>query len=331
MATATKGFAASRRTFLKGMGLGALALGMGAPAGARLVRAQSAPGQVSALYRFPVGDFQITAIQDGLGGFPPDFFAANAEAGSVGALLEENNLPVPEVLLASINVLLAQAGDRTILLDTGYGNITLDPNAPPSGGRLLATLELIGVAAEDVTDVLISHFHPDHIGAVSDMATPIFPNAAYHFPQAEYDFLNSGVSTGNEQVDGIIQLANGIFAPVSASDQLQLFDGEAEPIPGVQIIPAPGHSPGHVAVMLNSNGSRLLNVMDSAIHYLASLANPQWHFGFDAVPDLAVESRLMILNMAADEQIPVLGYHFPFPGVGVIDRDGEGFRFVPTV
>ncbi len=331
MSTTSTGPDFSRRTFLKGFGLGALALGMGGRIGARAARAQASAMEVAAFYRFQVGDFQVTAIQDGAAGFPPDFFAANAEPGSVAALLEENNLPVPEVLVGSINVLLVQAGDRLVLLDTGFGSISLDPNAPPPGGKLLATLDLLGMGADAVTDVLISHFHPDHLGMISDMQAPTFPNAAYYLPQAEYDFVTSGVATGNEQVDGIIQLANALLAPISANDQLELFDDEAEPIPGIQTIPAPGHSPGHVTVMLNSNGSQMLNMVDSAINYLASLQHPEWYFGFDAAPDVAVESRRMILGMAADEQIPVFGYHFPFPGTGVIDHDGDGFRFVPTL
>lgn len=187
------------------------------------------------------------------------------------------------------------------------------------------------MAADDVTDVLVTHYHPDHIGMISDMQTPTFPNATYYFPQAEYDFITSGVTTGIELVDSIIQLANGLLAPISAGDQLELFDGEAELIPGIQTIPAPGHSPGHIAVMINSNGSQMLNMVDAAIHYLTAVQHPEWHFGFDAEPDVAVESRRMILGMAADEQIPVIGYHFPFPGRGVIDRDGDGFRFIPTL
>lgn len=131
MVSASAGPDFSRRSFLKGMGLGALALGMAGRVGAGVARAQASTMEAAAFYRFPVGDYQVTVIQDGIFGFPPDFYAANVEPGSVAALLEEHNLPVPEVLLGPFNVVLVQAGSRVVLLDTGFGGLSLDPNAPP--------------------------------------------------------------------------------------------------------------------------------------------------------------------------------------------------------
>jgi glyoxylase-like metal-dependent hydrolase (beta-lactamase superfamily II) len=324
----------SRRDFLKGISIGTLGLSVGGWLGSRAIIARAQDGStanVAAFYRFMVGDMQVTAIQDGSAGFPPDFYAVNAEPGSVAALLEENNVPVPPAFSAPITVMLVEDGERRILLDTGLSNIALAPDAPPPGGKLLATLALLGVGNDAVTDVVISHFHPDHIAAASDTQTATFPNAAYYFPQAEQDFIGSNPATGNEQADAFIQLANATLAPIMANDQLTLYASDAEIVPGITAVPAPGHSPGHSAFMLSSNGSQLLNLIDTAAHYIANLQHPEWYFGFDAIPDVAVESRRTLLSMAADDKIPTFGYHFPFPGVGVIDRDGEGFRFIPTV
>jgi glyoxylase-like metal-dependent hydrolase (beta-lactamase superfamily II) len=334
MFTSSKQSAFSRRDFLKGISVGAVGLGIGGWLGSRTVitQAQDNPlAEVAAFYRFMVGDMRVTAIQDGVSGFPPDFFAANAEPGSVATLLEAHNLPAPEVLPTSINILLVEAGERRILLDTGLGSLSFVPDTPPPAGKLLATLELLGIGNAAITDVVISHYHPDHIFAASDMQAATFANAVYYFPKAEQDFIATNPSTGNEQIDGIIQLANGVLAPLLANDQLTLFEDEAEIIPGIHAVPAAGHSPGHTAIMLSSNGSQLLNIVDTAINYVTALQHPEWYFGFDADPDVAVESRRRVLTMAADEQIPVFGYHFPFPGVGVVDRDGDGFRFIPTL
>lgn len=320
----------SRRCFVKSVGLGAMALGLGG-AMQRPMRAQSTTN-AAAFYRFQVGDFQMTAIQDGVVvAFPLDFFATNQEPGSVAAAMADANLPTPDLMPTSVNVLLVQTGDRVVLVDTGLGDISFAPDAPPPGGKLLATLELLGLSADSITDVLLTHHHPDHISIISDMQAPTFSNATYHFPQAEYDFIMSGVVTGNEMADGFIQLANGLLAPISDNDQLVLYSAESEPIPGIQILPAPGHTPGHVNVLFNSNGSQMLGIVDIAGHNLINPLHPDWHFALDADPNMAVETRRRLFAMAADDQIPVFAYHFPFPGTGIIDHDVDGFRFLSTL
>jgi glyoxylase-like metal-dependent hydrolase (beta-lactamase superfamily II) len=187
MVSSAKQSGLSRRDFLKGISIGTLGLGVGGWLGSRAIITRAQDGStanVAAFYRFMVGDMRVTAIQDGAAGFPPDFYAVNAEPGSVAAVMEESNVPVPPAIAAPIIVLLVEDGERKILLDTGLGSITLAPDAPPPGGKLLPTLALLGVSNDAVTDVVISHFHPDHIAAVSDTQTATFPNAAYYFPQA---------------------------------------------------------------------------------------------------------------------------------------------------
>jgi glyoxylase-like metal-dependent hydrolase (beta-lactamase superfamily II) len=321
----------SRRELLKGFGAGALALGLGGTLFGKLARVRAQEGYVptvSAFSTFRVGDTEVIAIEDGNVIFDAAFFAVNAPPEEINALVAEYNMPAQ--VQAYLNTLLVKAGDQRILIDTGLGLLQLDPSTPPTAGRLAPTLALLGVAPEDITDVIISHFHPDHIGGVGTFEAVAYPNARYHFPQGDYDLLQLG-SVGNEQTDNLIGLANGLLGPIQAADQLNLYpsDSESELVGGISVVPAPGHTPGHVALRIASGGDSLLLLGDAITQAVISLANPGYHMGFDADPAQAVESRTALLEMVAAEGERVLGYHFPFPGVGLISAEGDGYRFTP--
>jgi glyoxylase-like metal-dependent hydrolase (beta-lactamase superfamily II) len=310
----------SRRNFLKGIGVGAVALGVPASLYGSAVLAQAATPGVSAFSRFNVGEYEVTVIQDGLFQLDTAIFGANAEEGAVDALLAENNLPTG-MINATLNITLVNTGDQLVLIDTG-----LSAAAAPVGGRLIPTLELLGVTAADINAVVLSHFHQDHVNGVSDGSAATFPNATYYFPQVEWDFLQNAPSD-LEQANS----AKALLQPISDGDQLQFYAADAEVVPGIQAIAAPGHTPGHSALLIASGGSQLLNIVDTAIQSVASVQRPDWYVAFDADGALASETRIALLGRAADEGLQILGYHFPFPGVGYIARDGESFQYTATI
>jgi glyoxylase-like metal-dependent hydrolase (beta-lactamase superfamily II) len=185
-------------------------------------------------------------------------------------------------------------------------------------------MEILGMTPADVNGVIGTHWHPDHVGGLSTEGAVNFPNATYYLSQTEYDFVqaNAEAFTGG---------AAAAIAPYADSDQLSLYNAEDEIFPGVQAVGAPGHTPGHHALLMASGGAQMMHMVDSTISAFVHVPNPTFNIQFDADPTMASDTRVALLTRASDEQIPVIGYHFPFPGAGYI-APGKGddmFQFVP--
>lgn len=323
----------SRRTLLKGMGLSAAALAVGRVAlGASKVSAQSNPtlATEAAFYRFRVGTFDVTIITDGFLNLPPAVLGTNAAEGAVAALLADNYLP-SDVFVAPAQVMLVDTGDHLVLIDTGLGGVAL-PGFETDTGRLVPTMRLLGIDPADVDTLILSHAHPDHIGGILDTAgNPQFPNATYHISQVEWDFWTTASTTSsNDLANFFATLAQNTLQPLEG--RVERFDGETVIVPGVRVIPAPGHTPGHYAVMIGEGDDRVLNIADTTLHYITGLEEPTWQTGLEVDPVVAEQSRIALFSQASNERFKVFGYHFPFPGIGYAVRDGDNDRweFVTT-
>lgn len=299
----------SRRNLLKGIGAGAV-VGLAASRVTPAVAQVSGPsGEIFGIYRFNVGDFQITAIKDNVSALDTAIFGTEEQAETVQAELASSNLPTGEVR-NTFNIMMIQSGDDVYLVDSGLGV------------GLVPSMDLLGMTPADVTGVLGTHWHPDHVGGLSTDGAVNFPNAMYYLSQTEYDFIQANA-------EGFTGGAAAAIAPYADKDQLSLYNADDELVSGVQAMAAPGHTPGHHVMMLESNGNQIMHIVDSAIVAEVHVANPSLNIQFDADPQQASETRVSLLSRAADEGILIMAYHFPFPGVGYIVRDGEGFRFVP--
>ena len=321
----------SRRDLVKGLGTGAIGTGLSLGLNIVPVAAQSSDvmDSVMAFYRFDVGELELTVIHDGVIGFPPSFLAVNAPEEDVVALMQKYSLGT-EFAPLSVGIALVRSGDRLALMDTGSGrSVFATEFFGDNIGHLAPTLALIGVSPEDITDVIFSHYHPDHLGGTSSDGVLMFPNAQHYLPQIEWEYLQS--DSIDESLVPFVDFANNQLQPLVANDgQLAFYGNENEVVSGIQAIETLGHSAGHHSFMLESNGQQLLLSFDVFAHHILHLRHPEWFAGVDQIPDVAVETRQQLLARIADEQIPILAFHFPFPGIGTITRDEPGYRYTPT-
>lgn len=257
---------------------------------------------------FHVGTLSLTALHDAQIIVPNDgkTFGLGVDTKVVGNVLRAAGAPADHITL-SANALLVRTGKRLVLIDTGLG--------AGNHGALLASLKLAGVSPGDITDVLITHPHFDHIGGLLDAQGRIaFPNAAIRMAGAAWIWMKQ------QSPPAMIQ---------SVAPRVQTFEPGAQIAPGITSVPLPGHTPGHVGYQIDSGRSRLIDTGDLAHSSIVSLARPQWDIEFDNDRDLARKTRLNTLAALARSGEWVYAPHFPFPGVGHIVAAGKEFVWKP--
>ncbi|MDQ2089431.1 MBL fold metallo-hydrolase [Marimonas arenosa] len=312
----------TRREILK---LAAIAPGFALPAMARAnlgVPAAANPGH----FRFTLGEARLTVISDGFFTQPIETVGVNADRDAVANLLERHFL-APEANYAHTNHLLIELGDATVLVDVGSGSRFF-----PTTGRLMANMEAAGIDPGAITHVFITHAHPDHIwGIRDDFDEPIFPDAEYIIGEVEHGYwMQDGLANAVAPEDQ--QFVVGAVNSINAEGvEWTLVQDGAEIAPGISVMDSFGHTAGHMCLRVESGGKQLIALGDSFAQTWMNFAHPGWYNDIDADPGQTVSSREAILDMAAADEIALIGYHFPFPGVGHVARDGAGYRFVPAL
>lgn len=272
-------------------------------------------------HHFQVGSISCTVLADGYACYPTGWFFPDADGERLSRALERRGLPVDRVL-SPYSCLLIESGRRVILVDTGAGP------AVTTGGAIAARLEVSGIRPKDVETVVLTHAHPDHIGgAVDARGYPAFPNAAYVLMEWEHEFwMRPRADLGGMRLPADVRQPMQAVARRTLAAlhfQLEPIGCETEIAPGVVAIPAPGHTPGHLAILIVSSGEKLLNLGDAAVHPL-HLEEPGWQNGFDLDAELAINTRRLLVERAAAENMHVMAFHFPFPSVGRIAAHSQG-------
>lgn len=314
----------SRRQFLGGMS-GALAAGtLGVPFGTALASAPMLGVSRPSIYRFKLGAFEVTNILDGamqING-PHPIFGNNQPAETVQEFAKANHLPTAKFENSYTNTIV-NTGKELILFDTGNGAARRSAGA----GNLRGLLATAGYTPEQIDIVVITHGHPDHINGLVEDGKPAFPNASYVLGEVEFDYWKKGENIA-EARKANRELFVKIVVPLA--EKAKLVKDEAEVVSGIRAVEAFGHSPGHMAYHIESDGRRLLLWADTTNHYVMSLEKPEWHVSFDSDKEQGVATRERILDMVATDRIPAIGYHMPFPAVGFVEKAGESYRWVPA-
>ena len=288
--------------------------------------AQGAAGAPSkSFHKYKIGSVEVTALYDGMWAKPHDpAFIKNASVEETKVALAKAALPTDYVSIPLTVVVLTVNG-KHVMVDAGSG-----AQWQSSAQGVLDSMKAAGLDPARISTILISHFHPDHIFGLMEKGTnkPVFPDAEIVVSADEYKWWTEPgrVEKLPEARKGLGQRINTVFPTWK---NFTLVEGEKEVAPGVRLVKAPGHTPGHSAFHVSSGGQQLMISSDTAYVPALLAPHPEWQGAYDQDGPLAVATRKALLDRVIAEKMKVCGAHFPFPGTGVFAKDGAGYAFVP--
>jgi glyoxylase-like metal-dependent hydrolase (beta-lactamase superfamily II) len=278
------------------------------------------------VFRYRLGAFEITALSDG--SVPQDLHALlkGASAGEIDTLLAHAHRANP--VEASINAYLVDTGSRLMLVDVGAGDFF----GPGYGGKLVARLKRVGVDPAGISDILLTHVHTDHSGGLVRNGKALFPKATVHVGKGDVDFF---LARQNQQgVNGYdkayFEQATLSLSPYVAAGRVKPFNGVTELAPGVTALPTPGHTPGHAFFRVESQGKSITFIGDIVHVQAVQFPKPDITITYDVDNDAARQQRLAQFRRLAKDGVVVAGAHMPFPGIGQVSAEGQGFVFTPV-
>lgn len=282
--------------------------------------------------KYTIGDFECAIVSDGSFAYPTprQVFFANADQDELTTALDRHGIDAEawDTYVSPYPCLVIQTGDHTVLVDTGGGELG------DHTGKLRTNLRAVGINMADIDTIILTHIHPDHVGGnLTDDGDPIFPNAQYLVSDPEYEFWLNEPDLSSLQLPDHIKEAMITFAEEQMrplDDTLDRLPNEStEIVPGIQTIPAPGHTPGHVAIEVHSRNETLLHLVD-LVFLPIHIERPEWYTAFDLDPETVVKSRQRLLKRATEKGSLVMAHHFPAPGLGRVRATKTGYEWVPV-
>ncbi|MEF2547255.1 MBL fold metallo-hydrolase [Aurantimonas sp. E1-2-R+4] len=267
----------------------------------------------------------LTTVSDGNLVLPLNFVLPDIPQADLAALEEATFIQSGE-LLPPCNLTLVRLPDRLVLFDAGSG-----PNFMPSAGRLIESLEAAKIDPGEITDVVFTHAHPDHIwGVVDDFDEVVFPQASFHISGAEWDFWRSEETLSTAPDDRKVFVVGARSRFDAIEERTERFLAGTEIIPGIEAMATPGHTPGHTAFVIHALDEPAMVVGDAISNDPVSFARPEWHWGADQDREEGALTRRMLLDRLAAEKLRFVGFHLPDGGIGRVEVEGAAYRFVPA-
>lgn len=279
--------------------------------------AEAPPPKPKDAVEFKVGELSAWAVRDGALEFPNDekIFGLGKTPEEVNAVLTAANLPTDKLQLG-LQPLVVKSGDKVLLFDTGAA-----ANFGPGNGLLTASLAEAGIEPASVTDIFISHVHGDHVGGLVNAEGALaFPNATIHISKNEWKFL----TTMKPDLAKMLGLGTRDALVAAMKPKVDAFAPGAELVTGVvKAVDVKGHTPGHSAYRITSGTDSLLYIGDSMHHSVISVQKADWPMAFDADQKVGAASRVALVDELAKSGERVFAVHFPFPGIGKIQKQGD--------
>ena len=265
---------------------------------------------------FSIGKITLVSLVDFPDGAHDVKLFSGASPETINALVPSGQAP------SSINAFLVRTGGKNVLIDTGLG--------AKSGGVLARNLASAGLSPSDIDIIILTHLHFDHSGGLSVEGQAVYPKAVLKISSMEQKFWLAP-DASDPKNNPYINFASAKAAVAPYAGRLQSFSFGDEVAPGITAINAVGHTPGHTAFMIESEGHKVLAWGDTVHAIALQLPNPEIYPAYDYDPLAATAVRKAVLKKVSAENIPVAGAHIPYPGVGRINAspNGQGYTFTP--
>ncbi len=300
----------TRRTFMQTTGA-SIALG--------------ATGQPAwAATQLEFGTMQVQTLSDGHLILPADFIFKSMPQDELAPILARHGVK-PGPMHSVMNVTLLRDGDNLILFDTGSG-----PSFQQSAGKLAQALDAAGIAPEDITHVVFTHCHPDHLwGVLDDFDDPFFYEAQHMLGRAEWDYWFDPATVDTIDSSRTTMAVGAKRRLDLLEDSITFFNDGEEILPGIAAHASYGHTPGHMSFELRSGSESVMVLGDAITTAHVGFERPEWHSGSDQDQATAAASRVRLLDQITTDQMRLIGYHLPDGGIGRAERQGDNYRFIP--